>query len=194
MIENKEDLVYYLEQDRKADEYVGNRPKIIGGWPNLIWRYKICLRKAEYYTNCGRGVVGKLLELYYKYQYTQLGIKLGYTIPLNVIGPGLSLPHYGTIIINGSAKIGKNCRIMADVCIGSTSGVNQAATLGDNVYIGAGAKIIGAIHVGNDSCIGANSVVTRNVDEGCTYAGIPAKKISHKTSIVNLSGKLFDNL
>lgn len=190
MIENKEDLVYYLEQDRKADEYVGKRPKIIGGWPNLIWRYKIYLRKAEYYTNCGRGIDGKLLKLYYKYRYTQLGIKLGYTIPLNVIGPGLSLPHYGTIIINGSANIGKNCRIMADVCIGSTSGVNQAATLGDNIYIGAGAKIIGDIRIGNDVCIGANSVVLRNVEDSVTVAGIPAKIISNNNSHANISVKI----
>lgn len=192
MIQSKEDLVYYLEQDQKADEYVGNSPKIIGGWPNLIWRYKIYLRKAEFYTNCGGGIVGKLLKFYYKYRYTQLGIKLGYTIPLNVIGPGLSLPHYGTIIINGSAKIGKNCRIMADVCIGSTSGINQAAIIGDNIYIGAGAKIIGDIRIGNDVCIGANSVVTKSFVDTGTIAGVPACKISNNSALVNLSKQLFE--
>ena len=191
MISSRSDLQHYLEQDRIADEYKGNKPKVLGGWPNLIWKYKIFLRKAEFYTNCGKGISGKLLKIYYKYRYTRLGIKLGYTIPLNVIGPGLSLPHYGTVIINGTAKIGKNCRIMADVCIGSTSGINQAAHIGDNVYIGAGAKVIGEISIGDNSCIGANALVNSNVESNVTVAGVPARTISYKDSINNLAKELF---
>jgi len=194
MISSRSDLQHYLEQDRIADEHKGRKPKVIGGWPNLIWKYKIFLRKAEFYTNCGKGISGKLLKIYYKYRYTCLGIKLGYTIPLNVIGPGLSLPHYGTVIINGTAKIGKNCRIMADVCIGSTSGINQAAHIGDNVYIGAGAKILGDIKIGNDVCVGANAVVTKNFENGVTIAGIPAKVISHDKSHKNISPNLLKDL
>ena len=191
MISSRSDLQHYLEQDRIADEHKGRKPKVIGGWPNLIWKYKIFLRKAEFYTNCGKGISGKLLKIYYKYRYTCLGIKLGYTIPLNVIGPGLSLPHYGTVIINGTAKIGKNCRIMADVCIGSTSGINQAAHIGDNVYIGAGAKVIGEISIGDNSCIGANALVNSNVESNVTVAGVPARTISYKDSINNLAKELF---
>lgn len=192
MIKNKEDLQYFLKRDALAEGYVGERPSFIGGWPNLIWKYKIYLRKAEYYRNTTTGVFGKIVGKYYLFRYTQLGIKLGFTIPLNVAEEGLSLPHYGTIIINGTAKIGKNCRIMADVCIGSTSGVNEAAKIGDNVYIGAGAKIIGKISVGNDACIGANAVVTRDVENGVTVAGIPAKKISENSSRLNLNENLFN--
>lgn len=191
MISSRSDLQHYLEQDRIADEYKGRKPKVIGGWPNLIWKYKIFLRKAEFYTNCGKGIAGKLLKIYYKYRYTHLGIRLGYTIPLNVIGSGLSLPHYGTVIINGTAKIGKNCRIMADVCIGSTSGINQAAHIGDNVYIGAGAKVIGEISIGDNSCIGANALVNSNVESNVTVAGVPARTISYKDSINNLAKELF---
>ena len=51
MIQNKNDLQYYLKRDQIADDFIGNRPKIIGGWPNVIWKYKIFLRKAEYYKN-----------------------------------------------------------------------------------------------------------------------------------------------
>lgn len=190
MINSKSDLVYYLYQDRLADDYEGKHPQLIGGWPNIIWRYKICLRKAEYYNNCCFGSFGKILKSYYKFRHTVLGMKLGFTIPINVVGPGLSLPHYGTIVINGNAKIGKNCRIMTDVVIGSTGGVNSAATIGDNVYIGAGAKVIGAIEICNDVCIGANAVVTKSVEAGVTVVGIPARKISDKNSHVNLSNNL----
>lgn len=191
MIQNKSDLKYYIERDALADGYKGNHPSIIGGWPNTIWKYKIALRKAEYYRNCRKDLIGKILEKAFLLRYTRLGMKLGYTIPLNVVEDGLSLPHYGTIIINGNSHIGKNCRIMAGVVVGSTNGVNVAATIGDNVYIGAGAKILGAIQVGTDSCIGANAVVTKNVEAGITVAGIPAKKISNNNSRSNMSHMLF---
>ena len=192
MIKNKEDLQYYLERDRIADGFVGSKPKIIGGWPNTIWKYKVYLRKTEYFRNIEKkNVFQKILGKYYLLRYTHLGMKLGYTIPLNVVEEGLSLPHYGTIIVNGNSHIGKNCRIMADVVIGSTNGVNIAATIGDNVYIGAGVKIVGEIRIGDNVCIGANSVVTRSVQADCTIAGVPAKIIGNNTSIENLSKQLF---
>ena len=81
---------------------------------------------------------------------------------------------------------------MADVCIGSTSGINQAAIIGDNIYIGAGAKIIGDIRIGNDVCIGANSVVTKSFVDTGTIAGVPACKISNNSALVNLSKQLFE--
>lgn len=194
MINNKIDLQYYLERDRIADGFIGRKPKLIGGWPNMIWKYKVYLRKAEYYRNQNKkNVFQKVFEKYYLIKYTRLGIKLGYTIPLNVIEEGLSLPHYGTIIVNGNSHIGKNCRIMTDVVIGSTNGLNFAATIGDNVYIGTGAKIIGQISIGDNVCIGANSVVIKTFKNNITIAGIPAKKISDNTSYVNLSPKLFED-
>lgn len=193
MICTKKDLNYYLERDRLADNYKGKRPALIGSWNNTIWRYKIYLRKAEYYRNSEkRSLINMIMGKYYIYRYAKLGMKLGFTIPLNVIDEGLSLPHYGTIIINGNSHIGKNCRIMADVCVGSTSGVNIAARIGDNVYIGAGAKIIGQLTIGNDVMIGANAVVTKSVEAGRTVAGSPARVISEKTSRINLSSRLFE--
>lgn len=192
MINSKDDLLYYIKQDALAEGYEGTKPKPFGSWPNKIWKYKIYLRKAEYYRNTkGNNLLKKILEKYYLYKYTRLGIQLGFTIPLNVAKEGLSIPHYGTIIINSNCHIGKNCRIMADVIVGSTSGKNIAATIGNNVYIGAGAKIIGDITIGNDVCIGANAVVTKNVENAITVAGIPARKISDTNSRLNLSATLF---
>lgn len=192
MIESRADLKYYMERDRLADNYSGTFPTFIGSWNNTIWRYKIFLRKAEYYKNLkNKSFFSKIIGKYYLFCYTSLGIKLGFTIPLNVIEEGLSLPHYGTIIINGNSRVGKNCRIMADVVIGSTSGVNTAAVIGDNVYIGAGTKVIGAVSIGNDVMIGANSVITKNIGNSVTVAGVPAKKISDKSSRCNLSSTLF---
>lgn len=193
MIKNKEDLKYYLERDRLADDYPGRKPKMFGSWPYKIWRFKILLRKAEYYRNKkNKNFIDKICEYIYLFRYTKTGMTLGYTIPLNVVEEGLSLPHYGTIVINANAHLGKNCRIMTDVCIGSTNGINKAAVIGENVYIGAGAKIIGSISIGDNVCIGANSVVTKDIEANITVAGVPAKKVSDNTSSINLSTRLFE--
>lgn len=84
-----------------------------------------------------------------------------------------TFPHgfYG-VFVSGGAKIGQNCVIFHQVTIGSNTLANTkhfgAPTLGDNVYIGAGAKIIGGIHVGNNVRIGANCVVTKDVPDNTT--------------------------
>ena len=85
-----------------------------------------------------------------------------------------------------------NCRIHEGVTIGSTSGSKQAAIIGNNVFIGSGAKIIGAITIADDVAIGANAVVVKDILEpGTTWAGNPARKISDRNSHSNLAPKLF---
>lgn len=110
------------------------------------------------------------------------------------IGKGLSLPHKGTIVINTTAQIGENCRIHEGVTIGSTNGSKIAATIGNNVFIGSGAKIIGDIHIADDVAIGANAVVVKSIYEsGTTWAGNPARKVSDNNSHSNLAPGLFMN-
>jgi serine O-acetyltransferase len=105
-------------------------------------------------------------------------LKLGFTIPLNVFGPGLSISHFGTIVINKHAMIGANCRIHPGVCIGGLKG--KAPRIGNNVYIGPGAKIFGDITIDDNVAIGANSVVNKDVPMSVTVAGNPAKIVSEK--------------
>lgn len=113
-------------------------------------------------------------------------MKLGFSIPHNVFGPGLSIAHYGTIVVSSGARIGANCRIHAGVNIGANAGEKDAAYIGDNVYIGPGAKIIGNVKIGSDSVIGANAAVVSDVACGITVGGVPAKKISDNDSSVHL--------
>lgn len=114
-------------------------------------------------------------------------MKCGFTIPINRIGPGLCLPHYGTIIISTEAYIGANCKIHAGVNIGATSGKKEAKKIGDNVYIGPGVKIIGDGIIADRVVIGANAVVTGSIlEQGITVAGVPAKKISDNDSTAHL--------
>ena len=117
-------------------------------------------------------------------------MRLGFSIPLNCFGPGLSIAHYGTITI-GNAKVGRNCRIQEGVNIGSTGGGKKAATIGNNVFIGTGAKIIGDISIADNCVIGANSVVVKSITEsGITVAGVPAKKISDNDSTAFIDDRL----
>ncbi|MDX8341770.1 hypothetical protein SLH46_21400 [Draconibacterium sp. IB214405] len=96
------------------------------------------------------------------------------TLYLNTrnIGPGLFIQHgFSTII--AARYIGKDCWINQQVTIGYSNGID-CPTIGNNVTINAGAKIIGGITMGDNSIAGANAVVVKNVPESCTVVGIPA--------------------
>ena len=91
---------------------------------------------------------------------------------------GLIIYHAGNIVINRGAKVGRNCQLHGDICIGNDGKTNKCPIIGDNVDIGVGAKIIGDIKIADNIVIGAGAVVNKSFDEkGITIAGIPAKKI-----------------
>ena len=137
MIKTKEDLNYFLECDRIAmSRKSGAKP-----WDLTFW-FLHCLRKYEYWHNRS-GAISKLPEIIWHIRFKRISEKCGFTIPINKCGPGLCLPHYGTIVISGNAKIGENCKIHSGVNIGASGGIPEAKQIGNNVYIGTGAKIIG---------------------------------------------------
>ena len=190
MIDSKETLKRYLEQDKLALGRRGDsKPRLFG---DEIWKFEILLRKVEYYINCKSGVFATIVRKYYKFRFHNLSVKLGFSIPPNVFAEGLAIPHYGTIVVHANAKIGRNCRLQEGVNIGATSGSHEAAVIGDNCFFGSGAKIIGAVKIADDVAVGAGAVVTKDITEpGTTWAGVPAKKISDKNSHDNLCADLF---
>ena len=112
MIESKQDYQYYLKADRAgADKILWSERFQNIFVPANINNFKRLLRKAEYYKNVKNGWFNKLVYFYIKYRFKKISIKLGFSIPENVFGPGLSIPHYGTIVVNAKARIGANCRI-----------------------------------------------------------------------------------
>lgn len=182
MIHSKADYLYYLECDRVALRQKRKKPSAIPG--EEVWKYQRLLRKVEYYTNCKRK---NPLRLYLKWRLHTLSVKYGFSIPLNAFGPGLSIAHIGPIIINSKSKIGANCRVQTGVTLGATNGSVEAPQLGDNVFLGDGCKLIGAITVADDVQIGANAVVVKSITEpGTTWGGVPARKISNNSSEKNL--------
>lgn len=190
MITSKEKYQYYREQDKIALGRKNDRhPRLFG---DEIWKFEILLRKVEYDQNCRSGFLAGAVGKYHKFRFHRLSVRLGFTIPPDVFGPGLSLPHYGTIVVHGNVRAGRNCRLQEGVTIGATNGSHKAAVIGDNCYFGSGAKVIGAVRIADDVAVGANAVVTGDIAEpGTTWAGIPARKISDRDSHSNLCPALF---
>ena len=130
------------------------------------------------------GAINKLMYLYYSKKHQNLRAKTGIELNVNVADKGIHIPH-GKVVIHYNAKIDKNCKIASDVTIGSLARYDKwgAPIIGDRVFIGSGAKIIGAIKIANDVVIGANSVVTKDILEpNTTWAWNPAIKVSDKGS------------
>jgi serine O-acetyltransferase len=178
LIRSYEDYKRYLQADRAA---LGIRSK----WAFLydeILQFQRLLRKVEFLTNCKKNLIRRAIAVY---RFRRLSIKLGFSIPINVFGPGLAILHYGTIVVNSKARIGSNCRIHTGVNIGAQLGDGSAVPkIGNNCYIGPGAKLFGAIEIGDNTAIGANAVVNKSFPEGnVTLGGIPARIISEKSTL-----------
>lgn len=136
------------------------------------------LRRVEYRKNCAGGPIGRLEGLFLAVYFRLLSVYLGFTIPPNTCGPGLRLNHWGTIVISAEARIGANARI--NVCVNVGLKDRQAPRIGDNAYLGPGAKLFGGIELGDNVRVGANAVVNRSFPDNAILAGVPARMIKQK--------------
>lgn len=94
-----------------------------------------------------------------------------------VIEPGVYIVH-GQVVIDGLVEIGSGTQIFPWVTIGLKAGQPRGATIGRNVSIGTGAKVIGPVRIGDGARIGANAVVVRDVPDGVTVVGVPAQVLA----------------
>lgn len=172
----------YIEADRRRCEFLKNkkawwRVKFLHEHEYSIWKYMLLLRKEEYYANLDSKFM-TLVSIYFRIRKNFLGEKLGFTIHKNVFGPGLRIWHYGNIVVNAYARVGKNCTLHGDNCIGNNGFGGKSPRIGDNVDIGVGAKIIGDIDIASNIIIGAGAVVTKSfTDEFVVIAGVPARVV-----------------
>jgi len=97
------------------------------------------------------------------------------------IGKGLIIAHGHDIVIGADVILGDYCKIFNGVTLGNRNTIESSKDnqpkVGDNVLISTGAKVLGPINIGDNVKIGANSVVLQNCVQGCTYVGIPAKRV-----------------
>lgn len=181
MILSKSDYRYYLAADRIAlgRKKISYKTFLIElFFPDHIWRFQKLLRRVEFAKNCKTPIFGNLKYIWLLFRFRKLSLKLGFTIPPNVFGPGLAIVHYGTIIVNPNARVGVNCRIHPSTCIGTSGGSSKAPQIGDNVYIAPGVKIYGDIRIGNNIATAANAAVSSSFEEdNILIGGVPAKKI-----------------
>lgn len=121
----------------------------------------------------------KIISIISRVMHNYLSIKYQIQIPKETnIGPGLYLSHATSIIISPTAEIGSNCNISQFTNIGSNHG--QAAKIGNNVYIGPQTCVVENITIGNNSTIGAGSIVIKDIQDNITAAGNPAVEVSKK--------------
>lgn len=129
------------------------------------WRYRV--RPA---------LLRKFFSALYKMCFKLIQIITGIELPCEAeIGRNFVIDHFGGIIVSGYTRIGDNCRIRNGVTIGLRRVEEKIApVIGDNVDIGAGAKLLGPIRIGNNVVIGANAVVITDVPDDSIAVGVPA--------------------
>ncbi len=120
--------------------------------------------------------------------------------PGATLGEGLFIDHGMGVVIGETATVGDNCHLTQGVTLGGTSNRREKRhpTLGNNVVVGAGAKIIGAVTIGDNARIGAGSVVVTNVPANATVVGVPGKVVAYhdpgNETVVRLPDPEWDRL
>lgn len=147
--------------------------------------YLRLLRLVEYLL-AQPGRVARVRRSWARWQLLRSSTRLGLSIPPNVFGPGLGIAHHGSIVVNSRARVGAWCRINSATNIGL--GPSGVPTIGDYCYIAPGAVVYGGITIGDRVVVGANAVVGRDVPDGVTVAGAPARVVSESDSSAVMPG------
>src|SRR5690606_3762085 len=143
--------------------------------PGLLFLYY--LRKSQ--KTSSKSPMG----IFYRLMLRRYQIKYGFQISAKTkIGGGLYLGHWGTVVVNPKAKIGKNCNLAHGVTIGQTnrgekSGVHE---IGDDVWIGTNAVIVGGVKTGNNVLIAPNTYVNQDVESDSIAVGNPMTIIKNE--------------
>ena len=176
MITDRQTYREYVKEDLKA--YGLTHVGFYNYWWMDCLRFQLRLRRIEYLHNtAGHNPLKGLWCFVLEVVNHRLATRLGFTIPKNVFGPGLHIVHYGTIVVHPDARVGRNCRLHPSTSIGDYNGVPR---LGDNVYIGPGAKIYGPVTLGDNVAVGANAVVNKSFGSNVTLGGVPARIVAEK--------------
>lgn len=141
-----------------------------GFWVMLVYRF------GRWRYGVRPALLRKLFSLIYKVLFKFVQIITGIELPCEVVvGRNFVIDHFGGIVISGYARFGDDCRIRNGVVVGLKN-VSEpiAPIIGNNVDIGAGAKVLGNIRIGNNVVIGCNAVVLIDVPDDALAVGVPA--------------------
>lgn len=181
MITSKKHLEFYILADRMMNTgsfklSIGQRIKSLFGMTPILSFLKE-LRKVEYWdyrlshSTPPQHIIYLIFRSIHKMRHSKLGRKCGFTIYPGVVDYGMSIPHWGTIVVGPRNRIGRYALFHTSVCI---PGGNR--TIGDFLYMSAGSKITGKdITLGDCITVASNSVCTKTVEESnVLLAGMPA--------------------
>ena len=185
MIKTKEDLLFYIKEDAKAN-FLGNTSwlkyqiRLFAGSESAhVFQYLKVLRYCEYHFN-NAGIWHRLFYAYYRVRLHRLGLKYSIRIPVNVCGFGVTIYHLaggGGCLVNAK-RVGNYCKLQTGVLLGNAhQSEEEKPIVGDNVTFGPGAKVLGKVIVGSNCFIAANAVVVKDVPNNCLAGGIPARVI-----------------
>ena len=190
MIKTKNDLSFYLEEDRKrngitdiVNYYIGLFCKTDNA---CAFRYIKCMRKAEYHINNSNHLYHKILSYLYRMQLSRLGMLYNIRIRPNTCGYGLRILHIsggGGVLLNVE-RVGNYCGFNSGVLIGNKS-TNERVTIGNYTAFGPGAKAFGKINIGNHCFIASNAVVIHDIPDYAIVGGVPAKILKYQCSFNN---------
>ena len=141
-----------------------------GFWVMLVYRF------GRWRYGVRPALLRKAFSLLYRIAHKLIQIITGIDLPCEAeVGRNFIIDHFGGIIVSGYAKFGDNCRIRNGVSVGLRRVESPCApVIGNNVDIGAGAKLLGAITIGDNVLIGANAVVVTDVPSNSIAMGVPA--------------------
>lgn len=146
--------------------------------PDYVMLYLKSLRYNQYYTDY-KHLTPRIinpLQLYHKIRFRKLGVKLGFSIGCQTLGYGVVIPHYGTIVIGESNRLGNYVVLHTSTCISS-----NGKEIGNALYLSTGVKTTSKVIIGDNVSIGANSIVNKSFGSNIMIAGSPAvlKKTAH---------------
>ncbi|RSX50198.1 poly-gamma-glutamate biosynthesis protein [Bifidobacterium callimiconis] len=184
-IDSRKELKRILIEERKL--YFGHRGRyqfllrFLKRHPDYFsWKYVRRMRiTCFYYGKRKSNPLFGLLYMLSSLRMNILGRKLGIETGENTFDEGLVIYHTQGIVINGNARVGKNCRLYGDNCIGNDGRHRECPVLGDDVRVCVGAKIIGDVHIADHVVVAAGAVVVKSCDtEYAILAGVPARVIA----------------
>lgn len=187
MINSRKDLENYIRADRQRNiGSIGFLKYRLGLFMKsescIAFHYLTALRHCEYYHNTRANLWHRLLACYWKIRLSRRGGKYQIAIGLNMVGPGLRIPHSrgGGVIVN-CLSMGCNCQINSSVVIGLNKTPDNRPIIGNNVLLSPGVKITGKCKIGDNVAIQPNSVVFRDIPDNCICSGIPAQIIKRRS-------------
>lgn len=187
MITSRNHLHFYLQADMMMNRGYFKEPlkmKLLHlVAPDYIMEFLKVMRKVQYYSLCKFSVWGGILLIINKLLFFRLSRKLGFSIGYNACDYGLVIPHYGTIVVGNTNRIGPYAILHTSTCITDTG-----RKIGKGLLLSTGAKITGGDILGDHIVVAANSVVTKSFPEGnALLVGMPAIK---KTDLFDWNSSL----